>query len=257
MSAASYDNADVHGFARSMRIKRWLCVGVLALFAAGFVSLVAFAPPAKPDGPETPQQRRMAEVAFLVLGGLCLLGALAVVRRTRRESSVQVRIDAQGLTHRPAARRRAEVPEDIRIAWDAVESFTQQVVRIDYNGILIGTRRLYTLIARDGRTIRLDETIDRVVALADRIARETSARLLPTMQQTIAQGRRVAFGEIEALREGIQYRGATLPWERVERVEVDRYGAIVIRARDPSATFLRIDYAAVPNAHVLIALANY
>lgn len=242
-------------YSRLARSRRFGWSAFLMLSAGVFVALVVVAERAPPSPRETPQQRRNAEVAFLVLAGLCVAGAAVSGLRVRGERAVEAIASEHALTYRRPAPSGART-EDVVVSWDAVESFTEDVRVLDYHGIPLRTIHRYTIRAADGLTVTLDDAIAAVPQLAARVAAETLRHMLPRMRTAIARGATVAFGPIALAREGISYDGRLLPWDQVGGIERDRYGEIVVRERNGGGRWARVAVSQVPNAHVLLPLVR-
>lgn len=241
---------------RAVAWRPWLFSGGCLLTTLGCVAGVLLMPlvPLAVDQGETPEARATASLGLLIFAGVCAGITILVVWRTLRQRRLRLRLHERGLFFHDGGSRAQ------KFLWDEVASFQAEVTRVSVSGIPTRTFRSYTLKKETGETLRLTNNaeIRNVERVADRIAQETLARLLPRALAAVDAGAAVPFGGWTVTGEDVA-RGpkARLPWSEVGVVETDAYGAIVVRQRGQrSGPWARLAYGKVPNAHVFLPLAD-
>ena len=239
-----------HGYARAARNRRLFAAAVCLLLAAGIAWLIVYSTHAPPSPRETPAQRRQAEWVFGGFGALSIAGALLSVRGLFRERDVEARGYERGFTYREPRR------EPAALAWDRVESVQAAVRVMDVHGVPVRTIRLYEVRGDEGTVVTFGDTLADAERFVATIIATTRPRLCDRARATIARGGTADFGPLSATREGLMRGGATLPWPRVAAVEVDRYGALVVRDRDARSPWARVDAAEIVNLNVLLRVSE-
>lgn len=165
----------------------------------------------------------------------------------RRQRALRVRVYERGFTFTRGG-RTDEFP------WDEIEVFSesQQVYRAA--GLESGVSYQYFVRRSDGRTLRMDNEVRGVAALGERLREETGKRLQARAAELIDGGEAANFGPLALTREGVVRGGRELPWADVGRVDLED-GMVVVVDR-AGRRWSQDLYGLVPNAHVLLVLAQ-
>ena len=91
--------------------------------------------------------------------------------------------------------------------------------------------------------------------LAERIQRETFALLWPKVLSELASGRTVPFGELLATHMGLFNGKRLLPWAEIKEITISQK-AFAVKRHGGWLPWYAKDVSAMPNPHVLIAIAN-
>jgi hypothetical protein len=132
---------------------------------------------------------------------------------------------------------------DILSAWVAVPTTVVQV----WNS--------WVQVARaDGLTSKLTTILAGFPDLAREIQAETFARLWPGVRDRFLAGETIPFGPIAASTEGLGMK-KKIAWADVKKITPSQK-ALTVEKKGGWVPFLTIPMEAVPNPHLLIALAN-
>ena len=93
-------------------------------------------------------------------------------------------------------------------------------------------------------------------ALVERVKRGAFPGLLEASRQQVNLGETLAFGPLRLTAEGVQAGRKAVQWKDVQAVEV-RGGRLVISARPPDTTRLRVAAGRVPNVDVCVQLVRH
>ena len=179
---------------------------------------------------------------FLALGVFMTWGV-------RRQSDLRVRVYERGFTYTRRGRTLA-------FPWDEIEVFSEseQAVRHVPSGAWSGVGYQYFIRRSDGRTLRMDNEVAGVRALGERLREQTGGRLLSSAAELVARGEAADFGPLAVTSEGVVRGERKLPWAELGRVDVSEGKVVVVdRAGRRWSEDL---YGCVPNAHVLLVLAQ-
>ncbi len=102
---------------------------------------------------------------------------------------------------------------------------------------------------------RISSALADYPALAERIQRETFAILWPNVLSELASGRTVPFGDLLATPAGLFNGKRLLPWAEIKEITISQKSFAVKRHGGWLPWFAK-DVSAIPNPHVLIAIAN-
>jgi hypothetical protein len=187
------------------------------------------------------------------------LGAGVVLCATAlRRSKVLVKIDPDGVTLLDGDQRQVCRWAEVVELYEVNHNFSLG----NLEGWARGEHHMLRLVDQAGRTLELKRIVQdfpRLVALA-RAA--TLAHLLPAAQAAFSDGEALAFGPLTIDRQGVRFGGARLPWSDVESFTVTPCdaiscaGAVKVRKRGKHLAWANAALKDVPNAQVLIALAQ-
>jgi len=179
---------------------------------------------------------------FLALGVFMTWGLL-------RQRGLRVRVFEHGFAYTRGRRTR-------EFAWDDIEAFSesQQVYKDSLTGLRSGTGYSYFVRRRDGESLKMDNEVGGVRELGERLREETLKRLLPRAAESVARGEAAHFGKYTLTREAVAHGERRLAWADVGRVDAAG-GMVVVVDRDGREWAGEL-YGFVPNAHVLLALAQ-
>ena len=165
----------------------------------------------------------------------------------RRQRGVRVRVYERGFTFTRGGRTQ-EFP------WDEIEVFSESEQVYRAAGLESGVSYQYFIRCSDGRTLGMDNEVAGVRALGERLREETRGRLLARAAELVEGGEAANFGPLALTREGVVRGGRKLPWADVGRVDAAEGKVVVVdRAGRRWSEDL---YGLVPNAHVLLVLAQ-
>ena len=187
---------------------------------------------------------------MLVIGlGSFALG-FVTLRKSWRKPQFQVFVFHQGMA-------RVERGEVEIIRWEDVN----RVRRVDgcqsdpYRVPSEGVYQLF-LDRRDGRQFVFNESLSRFPSFCRLVREQTLRHMLPLALQAYETGATIGFGDVSISLEGIHYSGDMLPWDLFERAETSK-GRLFLYSRNGRKSFVRVELSRVPNAHVLVALAEH
>ncbi len=169
-----------------------------------------------------------------VLGIACLLRAWWLSR-------LRVEAHAEGL-------RLGRGPRARWIPWPAIREVRAAGASGSYAAL--GLR------LDDGRRVRLTRTLADLDALVVRVKRGAFPGLLEGSRQQVNLGETLAFGPLRLTPDGVQAGRKAIQWKDVQAVEV-RGGRLVISARPPGTTRLRVTAGRVPNVDVCVQLVRH
>lgn len=109
--------------------------------------------------------------------------------------------------------------------------------------------------ASGGMPLRFDGSLARLDALRQAVEERTLPHLLPAALEAYRAGETLTFGKLGITRAGLHLAGRTLPWEEVREVRRGR-DVIAVYALSGERPVEQVGVALVPNAHVLLALAE-
>ena len=122
-----------------------------------------------------------------------------------------------------------------------------------------GTRGMYAALdlrLDDGRRVRATRALADLDALVERVKRGAFPGLLEASRQQFNLGQTLAFGPLRLSPDGVQAGRKAVQWKDVQAVEV-RGGRLVISARPPDTTRLRVAAGRVPNVDVCVQLVRH
>ena len=191
----------------------------------------------------------MATLVKVGLFGLVLLSVgVRGVLRIRKTRGIRVFAFAQGL-----GRIQGESAEMLR--WEDV-TVVQRVSLTSSERSKMQPSRKLILLANDGRTFELDDSLHGLHELRDLVEQQTLTHLFPPLLDLWEAGEDVSFGKLSATRDGLRFGDKTLPWAACEDIEVTG-GQVTVKAQGAWLSFCKVPLHEVPNVHILLALAEY
>ncbi len=224
----------------------WL-VGGVVLVAASALLLVAWFP-------------YHGHLKYLAaLSAFALVAGLILCATALWHGNVRVQIDPDGLT-------LLDVDQRQTCRWDEVAELYERWLNTTGNGLwdmlwdlmtgwARGEHHMLTLVDRAGRRLELRNVVTDFPALVALVKRETLTRLLPAARAALSGGEALTFGPITIDRHEARVGDARLPWAEVESLTGDG-STVKVRKRGTFLTWAEQPLSAVPNAHVLIAVAQ-
>ena len=207
--------------------------------------------------PDFQQMPLRAKWQARLLGGFGLGAGLLFAASTQRTRRVRVQVDPGGVSLFEEDRQ-----QDCR--WDDV-AVVKETRRprcpheADNFGLMMawvkGENHMLTLVARVGNELVLKNVVQDFPALVDLVKQETLPRLLPAAQASFSAGEKLAFGRISVDQREVRLGDASLPWEEVDAFTAEK-GVIQIRKREKWLVWAQEPVTDVPNAHILIAVAQ-
>jgi hypothetical protein len=134
-------------------------------------------------------------------------------------------------------------------AWDELESVTVSGRRGGPR-----TRWRFTVVARDGRVLRLEDDIPDVRTLGVAIAEEVTARLVPRLLAAVRARETVRLGPFTLDLDGVEKDGERLPWKDVQDVVIEN-GLVAVRSHSGRPDLVAVA-SQVPDTPVFAALCH-
>ena len=150
----------------------------------------------------------------------------------------------------------AERSKNEIVRWEQVSAFWQSITRPYINGISAKTRYFYRIQTRENRKYTFGDNVSDIAEMGQKLTREITRTLLPGVIAAYESGETVSFGKFRINKQGISERQKTLPWNRVERIEVET-GRILLKKRGQYLNWSNVLVAEIPNALVLVELVGY
>ncbi|MCO5993202.1 DUF6585 family protein [Actinoallomurus rhizosphaericola] len=130
-------------------------------------------------------------------------------------------------------------------AWDAVTELRVSGVRSAATGVATWHLTLSGRAGTEGEAL-IDGDVPGARELVETVSREVTERVLPTYLSRVEAGGKVRLGPFSVTRRGIAKDGEHVPWENVDRVEIE--GGMVHVDRSDRPAGLTAIAAEVPNA---------
>ena len=180
--------------------------------------------------------------------GLVLLGAgVGLLRRGRSARGLRVIVCADGL-----ARVQGDQVEMLR--WEDVNR-VQRAVHFKKEQITVRTPVQLTLVGCDGKTMTFDESLAGLPELRRLVEEHTLQHMLPPAREALVAGETIAFGDVAIGPQGLHAGGKTLTWDLCGAAEASK-GLFIVQPTEGRRPFCKVEVSAVPNVHVLLALAE-
>jgi hypothetical protein len=134
-------------------------------------------------------------------------------------------------------------------AWDELASVT-------VSGRAAGPRIRwrFTIVADDGRVLRLEDDIPDVRTLGVAVAEEVTARIVPRHLEAVRAGGSVRLGPFSVDLDGVEKDGERLPWKEVRDVAIDN-GMVTVHAYPGRGDLLAVA-SQMPDATAFAALCH-
>lgn len=183
----------------------------------------------------------------LVPPGLLCLGAGAwALNEWRLKHNLRVWLYPEGFAHFHGGRVNV-------FRWEGITEVYQSMQHTHRMGRAV--QRIYTVRSRDGKQSVLTGELGGIAALGEHIQEQVTRRMLPRSLAAYNAGETQSFKNLRLDREGLTYRGKSLPWSEVEEVRIDR-GALTIRAKGRRAAWASLTASGTPNLPTLLALLD-
>jgi hypothetical protein len=115
----------------------------------------------------------------------------------------------------------------------------------------------YTVVTRDGRSIKLDMGYERIQNLGHVLLEETGKLLLPVARETLRTGGTVSFGEQIALNKaGFVSEGKKLDWADVEKIRFTGTADITIHMKGQHIPWKLVMHSRIANFPVFQVLLH-
>ncbi len=140
-----------------------------------------------------------------------------------------------------------------QVRWDDVDGVWQSVTKHYRNGIYVGTTHLYTVQARDGMKIKLDDKLTDVEELGNQIQRGTASVLFPRYWQSLQNGQRVTFGPLALDLKGLYSGKKELTWQEIKGVKIAQ-GVISVKKDKGWFNWATVTVPQIPNFWIFYEL---
>jgi hypothetical protein len=221
-------------------------LGAVAL--AGLIALLFMGPPGK-------RGFGLGLVKLATLALVFMLGGMSILYRAVSARGLRVLVFSEGL-----ARLQGGKVETLR--WEDVNA-VKRVARPAGQGEGFSLRLPVELVLEDrhGRALVFNESVARLRELRRLAEQHTLPHMLPPAREALDSGATIGFGAVSAGPEGLHLAdraGAsdTLAWDAYQDAEAGG-GFLTVRSAGARKPFCRLPLADVPNAHVLLALAEH
>jgi hypothetical protein len=162
--------------------------------------------------------------------------------------SLKIQIFEQGFIYSKGSATRV-------IRWDTIESIRHQAVRMRVNFIPVGTVHTYTIRTNQGETLKLTNSVGKVVKLGTLIQAEAFKHLMPRAIESYNAGGTLQFGKLSVNQAGIGNGKEIVPWAQVKSVQVSN-GSITIKKDGKWLNWANVAVAQTPNFFVFLALVD-
>ena len=198
-------------------------------------------------GPEVAWKQLLWPLVFglagLVLGFLLLLGFLAYRRQA-------IEVYKTGLVYRRGRRKETW-------KWDEVEHLFEKITRKPAFPFRVQGQHRYRLTGPSRRPLILDDRIDQVELLADRLRKARFSTLYASRAAAYNEGDTILFGPVSLNKVGITLGGRGYGWDKIAPGRIDQ-GYLVFPLNQGSAeAAAHILTEQVPDMDVLVALLTY
>jgi hypothetical protein len=112
-----------------------------------------------------------------------------------------------------------------------------------------------SVVRLDGTEANFGPALTDYDRLAAEVQKRTFAALWPSARDRFLAGEPVAFGELEVQRAGLRHNGKLLRWRELRELVVAQ-GKLSVKQSGKWLPWALVDVYAVPNPHVLFALAE-
>lgn len=160
------------------------------------------------------------------------------------DRSVRILLFPAGIVHVAKDQVRA-------LRWEQIASVRQVPEKQE-----VESSRSLVVDRIDGISVEIPNSLRGYDTLSQAILQETLERKLPAVASRIHHGKTVAFGKYGVNIEGISAGADFLPWEQVTSIN-DSNNEIQIMQRDARRPWSKAAIGTIPNAHVLLAMAQH
>ncbi len=137
--------------------------------------------------------------------------------------------------------------------WDDIESVTEDVKHVFINGSYNHSEERFTLRRYDGESVIVKGPLRDMAVLGETIQQEVTSRRFPVLQQALARGETVAFGDFTLNPTGLGYRQEELPWGEVGQLKVEN-GFVKISKAGVNNNWVLVEVARIPNVRAFLGL---
>ena len=141
--------------------------------------------------------------------------------------------------------------------YDEVATMSSAVTKHYTNGIYTGTTHIYTLVKKDGNRLVLNDSLEQIEDLANKIQDRIFPILYPLYAQEYNSGKTLTFGPVTMSKQaGITIGKKNYPWDEVKQVSIQR-GFIQVAKKDGGwFSGANVSASSVPNLPVLLSLLD-
>jgi hypothetical protein len=222
-------------------------------FGAAFAIAGLFAELILPDLGNNPMARGNA----MFLGTLiCAVGLILVyiAYRTRR---VRVQLNADAVILLEGEQTQTILLDDVMTVREARRLGAPY--EVDNVGLMVawalGENHMITLEDHFGQCLVLRNVVADFQKLVDMVKKVTLPRLVPPASAAIKNGNALSFGDLIIDRHEVRRGDTSIPWQDVKTFE-EHKGVVTIVSKHKWLTWAKCPITQIPNAHVLIALAQ-
>ena len=141
--------------------------------------------------------------------------------------------------------------------WNEFLSLTSAVTKHYTNGIYTGTTHVYTFLKKDGEKFAINDTIDNVEELADRIRKNIFPLIYEECAAAYNQDRACVFGPVKLSKtNGIQIGKKIYPWDEVEQVAIQKGTLSVKKKGGGWFSGATATASSIPNLEVLLMIID-
>lgn len=178
--------------------------------------------------------------------GVCVIGALAL-RKFWKTRGGRIELYENGLVTDLGGRHHVT-------AWSEIAAVKELIQAYYVNGVHTSDRYAYTIEKTNGEFFSFDNNIFQTKRIGQEIKDKTFDLMYPAALQKIKLGGSASFGSLLVDSNGLSENSKRFIWSNLGAFNV-KDGIIEITDRDGKIV-LEENYAATPNAHVLVALLS-
>jgi hypothetical protein len=221
----------------------YLVIGICALLLAA-AALVGFV-----IALQEPAQGRRHNFGKLLVFAFVIGGAgIAALTKAFTMRGLRIFVAAKGL-----ARQQRDKTEVLH--WGDINTVVRRK-NAEKGEFSIRTPFQLVVATADGREWLFDERVSRLKELRQLVEERTLPFMLPAARTALDAGERIGFGEVEIDEQGVHHGRSSVGWDSFEEARAEQ-GELSVRVLGARKPLWRIDLAKVPNAHVLVALAEH
>ena len=139
--------------------------------------------------------------------------------------------------------------------WDEIQCFRYRIARTHPFLFLIRTAHRYILYKPDGKSVYLNDDLDKVDELANTIRQQIFPRLYSQISGDFLEGKPILFGPLSiSYSKGITFGNHSCPWIAVESYNLNRGSLVVVTNSDDRKKEIQIPADKIPNLDVLLSI---
>jgi hypothetical protein len=140
------------------------------------------------------------------------------------------------------------------LRWEDITGISFATIQDSLWGRTLRTRHRLTIFLMEGKPIKLDHRVDKLLELTTRLKANLYPRLLPGLRARFQSGHQLTFGPISMQSNAIMIRDRKIPWDHVSHITVSD-GKLIVETHIQGSDHLystRIPIIKIPNLELLL-----